>query len=172
MSVLRATALAIKAHGSQVRKYNGLPYVLHTLEVAETLRRHGHSHIVQSAAILHDVLEDTDLTIKMLDRTMGKYVTDLVVEVTDKFTGSHHGNRQTRKGLERERLAMVSEDAQLIKVADLMSNTRDIVLHDPSFARVYLDEKEKLLNVLTKARKHSVWDEAWAQLQQGRLDII
>jgi hypothetical protein len=53
--------------------------------------------------------------------------------------------------LDRQHSAAAPAAAQTIKVADLISNTRSIVAHDPGFAKVYLEEKRMLLEVLTKA---------------------
>ena len=55
------------------------------------------------------------------------------------------------KALDRQHSAAAPAEAQTIKVADLISNTRSIVAHDPGFAKLYLEEKRMLLEVLTKA---------------------
>jgi hypothetical protein len=46
---------------------------------------------------------------------------------------------------------MAPAEAQTIKLADLISNTRSIMEHDEAFARTYLEEKRLLLEVMTKA---------------------
>src|SRR6185369_1425098 len=62
-----------------------------------------------------------------------------------------YGNRAKRKEAIRLRLGMASMDAQSLKVADLISNSRSIIAYDKGFAKVYLPEKERLLDTLTKA---------------------
>lgn len=52
--------------------------------------------------------------------------------------------------MDRDHSASASADAQTVKLADLISNTKSIVKHDPNFAKVYIREKEALLKVLTR----------------------
>jgi (p)ppGpp synthase/HD superfamily hydrolase len=148
--VLHATQFAIRAHGEQKRKYTGDPYILHTLEVAEIVARWGMSDDVIAAAILHDTIEDTTTSYETLLVAFGPRVATFVREMTDIYADPRLGNRTYRKERELARLADVSYEAQTIKLADGISNTRDITAHDPVFARVYLREKDALLGVLTK----------------------
>ena len=67
------------------------------------------------------------------------------------LTDTETGNRAERKAAGRVRLAAAPGWVQTIKVADMISNTSSIVEHDPTFAKVYLEEKRLLLDVLTKA---------------------
>ena len=60
------------------------------------------------------------------------------------------GNRATRKAIDREHTAQAPAEAQTIKLADLISNSKSIMAHDPDFAVTYLAEKRLLLEVLTK----------------------
>lgn len=73
----------------------------------------------------------------------------LVEEVTDVRQPSD-GNRVIRKGIDRLHLKNASNAGQSIKLADLISNSQSIVKYDQNFAKVYLEEKEKLLEVLVK----------------------
>ena len=54
---------AAKAHAGQRRKYTGDDYIVHPIAVAELVKEHGGSHPQQSAALLHDVVEDTNHTL-------------------------------------------------------------------------------------------------------------
>jgi len=147
-----AIAFAAIAHAGQVRKFTGLPYILHPLAVMEIL--HAHAAIVTEdeliAAVLHDVVEDTQVTIKDVERRFGSTVAGLVFDLTDQFMDPKLGNRRERKEKERARLATISPQAQSIKYADLIHNTTSIVPNDPDFARVYLKEKAALLEVMTE----------------------
>ena len=77
-------------------------------------------------------------------------VAELVNELTDRFTHEAfpNDNRATRKKWEANRLSRVSDEAKLIKWCDMKDNTRTITEHDPGFARVYLAEKDYLLEVM------------------------
>jgi hypothetical protein len=58
------------------------------------------------------------------------------------------GNRAARKAIDLAHTAKASPAAKTIKLADLIDNTRSIVERDPDFAKVYLQEKARLLEVL------------------------
>lgn len=147
----RARLFAIAAHSAvgQTRKYTGEPYWVHCEEVADIVRYVQHTDEMLAAAWLHDVLEDTAVTPDVLRAEFGDAVTELVLWLTD-VSCAENGNRATRKALDRQHSAAAPADAQTVKLADLMSNTRSIVRHDPDFARVYLREKDLLLDVLTQ----------------------
>lgn len=148
----RALTFATAAHAAvgQTRKYTGEPYVVHPIEVSSIVAEVGGTDVMLAAALLHDVLEDTNVTYELLAEQFGTEVAELVLWLTD-VSKPEDGNRSTRKALDRQHSAAAPAEAQTIKVADLISNTRSIVAHDPNFAKVYLEEKRMLLEVLTKA---------------------
>ncbi len=150
--VERARVFATAAHAAvgQTRKYTGEPYVVHPIEVSELVASVGGTEAMVAAALLHDVLEDTEVTVDVLEELFGSEVADLVLWLTD-ISKPEDGNRSTRKALDRQHSAAAPAAAQTIKVADLISNTRTIVEFDPGFARTYLEEKRLLLEVLTRA---------------------
>jgi (p)ppGpp synthase/HD superfamily hydrolase len=147
--VQRALAFATLAHHGQKRKYSGQPYIVHPIEVAEIVRTVEHDDEMLAAALLHDVVEDTDVTIEAIKSEFGEGVADLVDDLTD-VSEPRDGNRKVRKAMDREHSARTSARAQTIKLADLISNSSDITANDPSFAKVYLAEKALLLEVLIK----------------------
>ena len=151
-TVERAKVFATAAHAAvgQTRKYTGEPYVVHPMEVASLVESVGGTEAMVAAALLHDVLEDTGVTVDVLEEQFGSEVADLVLWLTD-VSKPNDGNRSTRKALDRQHSAAAPAAAQTVKVADLISNTRSIVAHDPDFAKVYLAEKRLLLDVLTRA---------------------
>ena len=150
--VERARVFATAAHAAvgQTRKYTGEPYVVHPIEVSELVASVGGTEAMVAAALLHDVLEDTEVTVDVLEEQFGSEVADLVLWLTD-ISKPEDGNRSTRKALDRQHSAAAPAAAQTIKVADLISNTRTIVEFDPGFAKTYLAEKRLLLDVLTRA---------------------
>lgn len=146
--VSKALAYAAAAHGSidHVRKYTGEPYIHHPIEVMEIVSSVPHTEDMLAAALLHDTIEDTSVTQEDINREFGPTIAKLVMELTDQC---HEGNRAARKSAEAVRLSTVSRDAQTIKLADFISNTRSILRHDPGFAKVYLKEKAQVLAVMT-----------------------
>ena len=147
--VQRALAFATLAHHNQKRKYSGQPYIVHPIEVSEIVRSVEHDDEMLAAALLHDVVEDTEVTIETIRSEFGEDVADLVDDLTD-VSDLRDGNRKFRKAMDREHSAQTSARAQTIKLADLISNSADITANDPSFAKVYLAEKALLLGVLIK----------------------
>lgn len=134
----------------QKRKYTGEPYWKHPLEVTELLYDYDclKNKEIYNAAILHDVVEDTKITIETISSFFGSKTAQIVSELTDEPLTT--GNRALRNQLNTERLANASAEAQTIKYADIICNTKDIVDYDPKFAKVYLVEVYDKLQVMTK----------------------
>ena len=140
---------ATTAHGDQKRKYTNDPYIVHPIAVSEIVKTVAHTDEMVAAALLHDVVEDTDVTLDQIKTKFGSKVAELVGWLTD-ISRPEDGNRKTRKTLDREHSAEAPADAQTIKLADLIHNTKSIEKHDPHFWKVYKQEKIALLGVLTK----------------------
>lgn len=145
----RAMQFARDVHKNQVRKYTENPCADHLAEVAGIVATVLTDEVSIATAWLHDCVEDQGITAQQLHREFGYSVTTGVMLLSD----LEEGTRKERKAASRIRLAAASDWVQTIKVADLISNTSSIVKHDPKFAKVYLEEKRLLLDVLTKADK-------------------
>jgi (p)ppGpp synthase/HD superfamily hydrolase len=159
----RALAFATAAHGAidQRRKYTGEPYIVHPVAVAELVRSVPHTPAMLAAAYLHDVVEDTPVTIEAVRAAFGPEVGELVDWLTD-ISRPQDGNRRVRKELDRQHLAKAPPAAKTIKLADLIDNTLTIRQHDPSFWRVYRREKLALLEVLREGDP-ALWQQAYRQ---------
>lgn len=123
--VLRAADMAARWHVDQRRK--GIaqePYVNHLLEVASlvTEATGGTDPNVVIAALLHDAVEDQEVTVEMLVSEFGKHIADIVMEVTDDKTLP----KEERKRRQVENARKKSRGAKLIKLADKTSNLRTI----------------------------------------------
>lgn len=146
-----AYSVAKEAHGTQVRKYTGEPYITHPVSVARRVSERTVDCDMICAALLHDVLEDTDVTEQDLHvGGFGFRCIEMVVGLTE-FSVKEDGNRAVRKALDKRYLARQSAMTQTVKVADLIDNTSSIVQYAPGFAKTYMAEKRALLQVLTKA---------------------
>jgi len=136
----------------QKRKYTGEPYFNHPLRVmklvASVLPDDEDAQIV---ALLHDTVEDTDVTLAFIRDEFGQRVERGVFALTDTPTVEGGPNRKERKKMDRERLSKAEGWVQTVKVADMIDNTSTIVEYDPKFAKVYLEEKRLLLSELTSA---------------------
>jgi (p)ppGpp synthase/HD superfamily hydrolase len=142
-----ARRFAQLAHEGQLRKYSKEPYIVHPEAVAELVRSVGHTEEMLAGAWLHDVVEDTPVSIDDIHREFGAIVGSLVSDLTDVSKPSD-GNRARRKALDLRHSERAGPQDKTIKLADLIDNSKSIVRHDPSFARVYMREKAALLDVL------------------------
>lgn len=167
--ISHALKMSKEWHSGQVRKYTGEPYYLHTVEVMEIVKTVPHIEEMLCAALLHDVVEDTDCTLDMINNTLGDEVAYLVEMLTD-VSKPEDGNRSKRKAIDLEHTSKASPMAKTIKLADLISNTKSIVKHDKNFAKVYLQEKALLLEVL-KDGDETLWNIANVMLISSMEEI-
>jgi hypothetical protein len=145
----KARLFATQAHQriDHRRKYSKQPYDEHLRAVAERVASISDDAEMVAAAWLHDIVEDTPVTLEEVEREFGTAVASLVRELTD-VSRPGDGNRAARKAIDRGHLAVASPRAKTIKLADLCDNARDICGADARFARVYLKEMAALLEVL------------------------
>ena len=143
----KAIEFATKAHEGQFRFNSTTPYVVHPIEVAEIVFTAGGDESQICAGLLHDVVEDCEVELSTIEKEFGKDVAQLVDELTNKAT-LDMGNRATRKQFENARIVKTSARAKMVKLADIMSNTRTINEAKPKFARLYLTECLDRLEIL------------------------
>ena len=145
-----AIIYATRAHEGQMRKDGVTPYIIHPLGVAESVRRAGGSEDQYIAALLHDVIEDCNVTAAEIVTYFGQTVADLVVELTNVYTKEAypHLNRATRKQLEDERIATISDKAKLVKVCDIAYNINDLQGIKGDFKKRLIKEKLDTLKVI------------------------
>lgn len=128
----------------QLRKYTGEPYIVHPVAVAGWVME-AQDVTVQmvQAALLHDVAEDTKVSILTIQRLFGHIVAEYVLHLTDYFTPERFPgvNRAGRKAYEAKRLAIIPSAVKTIKLADGLHNTSDIAQHDLKFLKTYGPEK-------------------------------
>jgi (p)ppGpp synthase/HD superfamily hydrolase len=118
--IARALAKATAAHAGQVRNGSGgLPYIEHPRMVAATLAAHGYPDEVLAAALLHDVVEDSDTTVEDLHAEFGEAIADLVAALSDDESIEDY---RERKDEHRSRVAVVDGDAFAIYAADKFTN--------------------------------------------------
>lgn len=131
------------------------------MAVAEIVRSVPHTPEMLVAAYLHDVVEDTPVTLEAVVAEFGPVVGELVDWLTD-VSKPEDGNRQVRKELDRQHMARAIPAAKTIKLADLIDNTLTIKARDPQFWRVYRREKLALLEVLREGDR-TLWEKAHRQ---------
>jgi len=166
--VLRRAALfASRAHAGQ-RRISGEPYVQHTLAVAKTLADLGLDHETLAAAILHDVVEDTGVSLDDLKREFGPRIAELVdgvtkMKVIQEFQGLTEGSRREHTQAEslRKMLLAMAEDVRvvLIKLADRLHNMRTLgVLPEDRQRRI---ARETMDIFAPLANRLGIWQMKW-----------
>ena len=145
----RAADFAKTAHESidQRRKYTNEPYIVHPAKVAEIVSNVTDDENMICAAWLHDVVEDTPVTLADVRDKFGDDVAHLVDGLTN-VSKPEDGNRETRIAIDRNHTAGTDSRTKTIKLADLIANLDGIVDQNARFARKYIAEKELLLAVL------------------------
>ncbi len=128
--LLRAANFAAQRHAQQRRKgAAGEPYVNHLLEVAGMLAdaTGGSDTNLLIAALLHDTVEDVQVSREEIEREFGADVAGLVLEVTDDKSLP----KARRKALQVEHAPHKSGRARMLKIADKISNLRALVTSPP-----------------------------------------
>jgi (p)ppGpp synthase/HD superfamily hydrolase len=164
-TVQAAHDFARRAHASvgQVRKYTGEPYIVHPVAVAERVRTVAHDDAMLAAALMHDVVEDTPVTLARIEERFGADIAELVDWLTD-ISKPEDGNRAVRKRIDLLHTEKASPQAKTIKLADIIDNTITISRHDPNFWRRYRRECLDLLGVMREGDP-DLWELAAEKLQ-------
>jgi (p)ppGpp synthase/HD superfamily hydrolase len=122
-----ALALAARAHRNQVRKGTDLPYIAHPVHVSIILMRHGFSEDLAIAGLLHDVVEDCDVSLADIAAEFGNQVARLVEAVSE--TKALDGAELPWEQRKAEKLAHLhagGPDVAALKAADAIHNVRSI----------------------------------------------
>jgi (p)ppGpp synthase/HD superfamily hydrolase len=120
----RAIRLSMQAHAGQVRKADPeVPYATHPVHVAFLVRAAGGDEDCVLAALLHDLLEDTEVTPEDLEEAFGAHVTSIVQEVSEDKTLPW----QTRKARMVAHLQQASREACLVAAADKLHNLETLL---------------------------------------------
>jgi len=148
--LLDAVEFATIRHAGQLRQrakgIAPLPYIVHPVGVARLVADHTDvDDDVLIAAVLHDVVEDTDTTVEEVERAFGARVAGLVAELTDP-----PGLKGAAKNASQlARIHAMSHYARIIKLADKTYNVRDIRINPPGWSRAarlgYLEHAEAVV---------------------------
>ena len=172
--VTKAIEFAAKAHDGMVRKKDKTPYILHPLEAAVIVGSMTDDRDVISAAVLHDVVEDTPITIEEIEANFGPRVRKLVEsETEDKRADLPPENTwRIRKEESLEELANCGNvDVLMLWLGDKLANMR-------SFYRLWKTEGDsmwqafnqkdvsqqkwyycKIAELTSELKEHSAWQE-------------
>ncbi len=115
--------LAHGAHEGQQRKDNGAPYLTHPLRVAQLVNEAGFDEEVVAAALLHDVVEDSEIDLAEIARRFGSRVAEIVSALTEDESIEDY---EQRKAEHRDRVEAAGPEPVAVYTADKLSNLRDM----------------------------------------------
>ncbi len=177
--ILNALKFAAGRHKAQFRKGDDKsPYINHPIQVADLLANEAGEKdpVLITAAVLHDVIEDTVRTKKEKNELIGQ-IKDIfgeeVLSVTLEVTDDKSLSKKERKRQQVIHAPSLSVKAKKLKLADKTMNVRDITAHPPVIwplkrIRKYLDWSEKVVAGLrgVNSKLEKSFDES---LKAGRL---
>lgn len=168
--LIKALTFAADRHRNQRRKnVDAFPYINHPISLVNILCNEVHITDINliCSALLHDTVEDTETTEEELTAHFGQEISSIVMEVTDDQSITV---RQKRKQLQIDHASHISEPAKILKLADKISNLRDLAIDPPpswSIARrrEYFDWSKQVIDQLrgTHAELEALFDQAYSK---------
>ncbi len=170
----KAIIFATKAHSGAKRKGTNVPYIVHPIEAAAIVSSMTEDEEVIAAAVLHDVIEDTDATEDDLYARFGRRITDLVLNESEdkRKTLPAALTWKTRKQETIDFLMNeADQDAKMLALADKLANLRAIhrdqcIIGDKIWERFNEKNKEmhawmyrSIEKALEDLKEHPTWQE-------------
>lgn len=124
----KAILFATRAHSGTERRGKGFPYIVHPMEAVEIAATMTSDQELLAAAILHDTVEDTDVTIGQIRSEFGERVARLVENESDKQIEGRpeEDTWRGRKQAAINRLKAADHDSKIVALGDKLSNMRAI----------------------------------------------
>lgn len=140
-----AYRLSWNAHSTQLRK-SGEPYIMHPVSVSIICAEIGMGTTTIASALLHDVIEDTDITFEMLEEQFNPTIAKIVDGVTKIETMQHSDKEQQKVETYRKILLNTAKDIRviIIKFADRIHNLRTLTYMSEGKKRLIAEETIKI----------------------------
>lgn len=122
----KAARFAVEAHRGTERRGKAYPYIIHPMEAASIVATITNDPEMLAAAILHDTVEDTDVTIEQIRELFGDRVATLVQHETASTPDDVPWH--TRREAQIAQLAAAPYDSKVVALGDKLSNMRGIAL--------------------------------------------
>ena len=158
--ICRAFKFAYELHQGQYRK-SGEPYICHPVAVAGLLRDLGGSSAMIAAGFLHDVVEDTDITIEQIEEHFGAEVRLLVEGVTKLSKFNFKSKTESQAENFRRMFLAMAQDIRVIvvKLADRLHNMRTLQFMSEESRRSNAQETRDIFAPL--ANRLGIWQIKW-----------
>lgn len=126
----KAINFAVKAHGGVERRGKGFPYIVHPLEALAIVATLTKDQEMLAAAVLHDVVEDTEYTEEDIRKEFGDRVAKLVASESDLVIEgkSESESWKDRKQFAIDRLKKLDRDGKIVAIGDKLSNARAMLM--------------------------------------------
>ncbi len=126
--VEKAVVFATRAHAGVCRKGKDKPYILHPIEAMAIVMQYTDDEDVLAAAVLHDTVEDTSVTVERLEKEFGPRVAALVASVSEdkKKDRSAESTWKERKQETIDAMRSASHETKLLCLGDKLSNLREM----------------------------------------------
>ncbi|MBU2710502.1 HD domain-containing protein [Zooshikella harenae] len=155
----KARRFALEKHGSQT--YGDKPYSYHLDKVVELLAPYG--EIAQTIGYLHDVVEDTDVTLDELAREFNQFIADAVGVLTDQ-AGANRREKKLKTYTLMENVTGELQVALVVKAADRLANLQTCIKYNRyDKLKMYLEEHE---HFKTAAFRPGLSDDLWQQINE------
>jgi len=151
--IAKGLEVAAKAHAGDIRKGgDGIPYIVHPVEVAMILQKNGMSDELIVAGLLHDTLEDTDLTKEEIEDAFNARILELVIGASEELADRESTAWEKRK---EHTLDFLKDDDTAIDIkyvacADKLSNIRSTI-------RDYDEVGEELWDIFNRGYEKQKW---------------
>ncbi|MDY6900948.1 MAG: bifunctional (p)ppGpp synthetase/guanosine-3',5'-bis(diphosphate) 3'-pyrophosphohydrolase [Cyanobacteriota bacterium] len=158
--ISRAFKFAYNLHEGQMRK-SGEPYICHPVAVAGILRDLGGSPVMIAAGFLHDVVEDTEITIEQIEELFGEEVRRLVEGVTKLSKINFKSKTESQAENFRRMFLAMAQDIRVIvvKLADRLHNMRTLQAMPEHKRRLKALETREIFAPL--ANRLGIWHVKW-----------
>ena len=145
--ITRVYDFAKKAHKGVMRKLEKKPYIVHPDRVATNVLKFTQDKDIIAAALLHDVVEDTTISLSVIELTFNKRVARLVKELTSEPAKL---KKFGKTNYLIQKLNNISDEALLIKLLDRKDNLSDLPVAGKDFVEKYPRSTNQILNGLKR----------------------
>jgi (p)ppGpp synthase/HD superfamily hydrolase len=152
MTIKDAFLLAKVFHRNQ--KYGEKPYIYHLLQVYKIALKEKASETVLKACLLHDIVEDTKISVQFLSDSVGKEVVDIVLSVTNE-----PGKNRKEKAIVTLQKTALNRDGVFVKLCDRLANGQHSKIYNNSLWMMYKKEYNFFKSMLYKEKEYdSLWE--------------